>query len=442
MGTTPHVAIVGAGFGGLGVAEQLDHVPVEVTLIDQHNYHTFQPLLYQVATSLLNAEDVGAPVRSLFRHQDNVTYRMATVTGVDMPGHTIQLKDGTQISYDYLVLAGGTTVNYFNTPGAAEHAFPLYTLANAIKLRNRILERFEAADRNRALIEDGALNFVIVGAGPTGVETAGALSDLFYNLLPRDYHDLATDKARIIIVEMGKDDEAVKSVYWGPQGVLAHARRGSAIIDMSTVLPDTSRRLCDRTREAGMKCLDSPISGSTPLPEKGTLTLFCGGDEELFQAAQPIFSSIASQYFYLGGGGSGSAMKLVANTLLGVGMQAIAESVAFGQKEGLDRHRLLEVLSHTAVIAPAHLGKLTRADAGDYSAQFAIRLMNKDFGLVLETAAAAKVPMPATSAAVQMNLAEFAEGKEGDFSAVIPLMERLARVETSEAKGFSKQRAL
>ena len=205
MGTTPHVAIVGAGFGGLGVAEQLDHVPVEVTLIDQHNYHTFQPLLYQVATSLLNAEDVGAPVRSLFRHQDNVTFRMATVTGVDMPGHKIQLKDGTQISYDYLVLAGGTTVNYFNTPGAAEHAFPLYTLMNAVKLRNRVLERFEATDRDPALIDDGALNFVIVGAGPTGVETAGALSDLFYNLLPRDYHQLATEKARIIMVEMGKE---------------------------------------------------------------------------------------------------------------------------------------------------------------------------------------------------------------------------------------------
>ena len=205
MSNTPHVAIVGAGFGGLEVAEQLAHVPVEVTLIDRHNYHTFQPLLYQVATSLLNAEDVGAPVRSMFRHQDNVTFRMATVTGVDVAGHTIQLEDGKQISYDYLVLAGGATVNYFNTPGAAEHAFPLYTLMDAVKLRNRILERFEAADRNPALIEDGALNFVIVGAGPTGVETAGALSDLFYNLLPHDYHQLATEKARVIIVEMGKE---------------------------------------------------------------------------------------------------------------------------------------------------------------------------------------------------------------------------------------------
>src|ERR1700755_1495366 len=201
----PHVVIVGAGFGGLGVAEQLAHVPAGVTLIDRHNYHTFQPLLYQVATSLLNAEDVGAPVRSMFRHQDNVTFRMATVTGVDVPGREIQLEDGGPVAYDYLVLAGGATVNYFSTPGAAEHAFPLYTLTNAVKLRNRILERFEAAAREPALIEEGALNFVIVGAGPTGVETAGALSDLFYNLLPRDYHQLATENARVIIVEMGKE---------------------------------------------------------------------------------------------------------------------------------------------------------------------------------------------------------------------------------------------
>jgi len=236
-----------------------------------------------------------------------------------------------------------------------------------------------------------------------------------------------------VILSSLTNDEAVKSVYTGPKGVFAHLRRGSAVIEMSTVLPATSRQLYELSREAEVKCLDSPVSGSTPSAEEGTLTLFCGGDEELFQAAQPIFSSIAGQNFYLGGSGSGTAMKLVANTLLGVGMQAIAESIALGQKEGLDRHRLLEVLSHTAVIAPAHLGKLTRADAGDYSAQFAIRLMNKDFGLVLATAAASRVPMPATAAAFQMNVAEFSESKEEDFSAVIALMERLAGLETSEA---------
>jgi 3-hydroxyisobutyrate dehydrogenase-like beta-hydroxyacid dehydrogenase len=236
-----------------------------------------------------------------------------------------------------------------------------------------------------------------------------------------------------VVLSSLTNDDVVKSVYADPQGVFAYVRRGSAIIDMSTVSPATSRELYDLSRDAGVKCLDSPVSGSTPAAEEGTLTLFCGGDEELFEAAQPIFSSIASQYFYLGGSGSGTAMKLVANTLLGVGMQAIAESVALGQREGLDRHRLFEVLSRTAVIAPAHLGKLSRADAGDYSVQFPIRLMNKDFGLVLETAAAAKVPMPATAAAFQMNISQLSDGKEEDFSAVITLMERLARLETSNA---------
>src|SRR5262249_13239281 len=203
MSKNPHVVIVGAGFGGLGVAEQLDHVPVEVTLIDRHNYHTFQPLLYQVATSLLNAEDVGAPVRSIFRHQENLNFRLGTVTGINVPARKIQIEDAEEIGFDYLVLAGGATVNYFGTPGAAAYAFPLYTLMNAVKLRNQVMERFEAADRDPTIVDDGALNFVVVGAGPTGVETAGALSDLFYNLLPRDYHQLATDKARIILVEAG-----------------------------------------------------------------------------------------------------------------------------------------------------------------------------------------------------------------------------------------------
>jgi NADH dehydrogenase len=205
MNKHPHVVIVGAGFGGLGVAEQLVHVPVDVTLIDRHNYHTFQPLLYQVATSLLNAEDVGAPVRSMFRKQENVNFRLGTVAGIDVPARTIRIDDGDKITFDYLVLAGGATVNYFGTPGAAEHALPLYTLTDAVKLRNHVMQRFEAADRNPKMIEDGALTFVIVGAGPTGVETAGALSDLFYNLLPRDYHQLATEKAQVILVEMGHE---------------------------------------------------------------------------------------------------------------------------------------------------------------------------------------------------------------------------------------------
>src|ERR1051326_80353 len=107
MSKYPHVVIVGAGFGGLGVAEQLAHVPVDFPLIDRHNYHTFHPLLYQVATSLLNAEDVGAPVRSLFRHQENVNFRLGKVTGIDVPGRKIKMEEGDQKNFYYLLLLGG-----------------------------------------------------------------------------------------------------------------------------------------------------------------------------------------------------------------------------------------------------------------------------------------------------------------------------------------------
>src|SRR5215467_1933665 len=141
----------------------------------------------------------------MFRHQENVNFHLATVTGIDVPGRKISLENGEETTYDYLVLAGGATVNYFGTPGAAEHSFPLYTLMNAVKLRNQVMQQFEMADRDPSIIDDGALNFIVVGAGPTGVETAGALSDLFYNLLPQDYHQLATEKARIILIEMGHE---------------------------------------------------------------------------------------------------------------------------------------------------------------------------------------------------------------------------------------------
>jgi 3-hydroxyisobutyrate dehydrogenase-like beta-hydroxyacid dehydrogenase len=150
-----------------------------------------------------------------------------------------------------------------------------------------------------------------------------------------------------------------------------------------------------------------------------------GGSEDAsaatpcFDAADSIFRVIARKYFYLGPSGSGATMKLVVNSLLGIGMQAIAEAVAFGEKAGLDRNRLLDVLSQTAVVAPAHVGKLQGAMTGDYRPQFPLRLMNKDFGLILNLAAAVGAEMPATRAASEVNAAQSAQGQEQDFSAVI-----------------------
>jgi 3-hydroxyisobutyrate dehydrogenase-like beta-hydroxyacid dehydrogenase len=172
--------------------------------------------------------------------------------------------------------------------------------------------------------------------------------------------------------------------------------------------------------------LDVTISGSTPVAEQGALTLFGGGDQGCFASAESIFRVIARRYFYLGPSGSGATMKLVVNSLLGVGMQAIAEALVLGEKAGLDRNRLLDVLSQTAVVAPAHVGKLERAIKGDYSPQFPLRLMNKDFGLILNLAAEVGAHMPATRAAYEVNATQSEQGKEQDFSAVILQMEKQA----------------
>src|SRR6266852_2448064 len=202
----------------------------------------------------------------------------------------------------------------------------------------------------------------------------------------------------------------------------------TVVLEMSTISPEGSRKLQRHGAGVGVEVLDVAISGSTPAAEEGVLTLLIGGNRELFLAAEPIFQVFARQYFLLGGSGSGTAMKLVVNTLLGIGMQAIAEAVVLGEKVGLDRERLLEVLSQTAVIAPAHVGKLARAAINDYSPQFPLRLMNKDFQLILKAAAQEHFPMPATAAAFRVNSDELAHNDEQDFSAVLHRMETVAGI--------------
>ena len=235
-----------------------------------------------------------------------------------------------------------------------------------------------------------------------------------------------------ILLSCLPSDEAVLNTYIGQDGVFANAHRCPLVIDMSTVYPETSQQLSRLASEHGIDILDVTISGSTPTAEKGLLTLFGGGDKACFEAAESIFRVIARKYFYLGPSGSGATMKLVVNTLLGIGMQAIAEAVALGQKAGLDRNRLLNVLSETAVVAPAHVGKLERAIKSDYSPQFPIRLMNKDFGLILNLAAAVGVRMPATGAAFEINARQADEGAEQDFSAVILQMEEQAHLGSTD----------
>jgi 3-hydroxyisobutyrate dehydrogenase-like beta-hydroxyacid dehydrogenase len=237
-----------------------------------------------------------------------------------------------------------------------------------------------------------------------------------------------------VVLSCLPSDEAVLETYRGADGVLAQANRGSVVIDMSTVYPETSQELARLGSERGVEVLDVTISGSTPTAENGLLTLFGGGNKERFDTAESIFRVIAKNYFYLGPNGSGATMKLVVNTLLGIGMQAIAEAVALGEKAGLDRNRLLDVLSQTAVVAPAHAGKLQRVKKNDYSPQFPIRLMNKDFGLILNLAAAVGARMPAAGAAFEINARQSDQGQEQDFSAVILQMEKQAHLDVRDER--------
>jgi 3-hydroxyisobutyrate dehydrogenase-like beta-hydroxyacid dehydrogenase len=241
-----------------------------------------------------------------------------------------------------------------------------------------------------------------------------------------------------VVLSSLPNDGVVRSVYTGSEGVLEHIRRGSMIIEMSTVSPETSRELYRLASARGVSVLDVPVSGSTPAAEQGLLTLLGGGDEDSFNTAQAIFDAIGRQHFYLGPSGSGATMKLVVNSLLGVGMQAIAEAIVLGENAGLDRHRLFDVLSKTAVIAPAHVGKLAKALDHDYRPEFAVGLMNKDFRLILDTAAAVRAPMPTAAAAFPINNAEFADHPDYDFCAVIDRMEDLARVNLARQRSHGE----
>jgi NADH dehydrogenase len=234
-----HVIIVGGGFAGVGCARRLaKHDDVRVTLIDRNNYHQFQPLLYQVATSQLAPSDIAFSLRKLFHDDLNVDVKLAEVASLDPATHSITTTDGERYAGDAVVLATGSQPNFFRTPGADDHAFPLYCLDDATRLRSRILGVFEDADRDPALIEQGALNFVVVGGGPTGVEVAGALADLIHDTMSAEYHHLAVTAAQIHVVDLGhtllgafsdKAHDYVAKVL-GKKGVRLHL--GVAVTDI------------------------------------------------------------------------------------------------------------------------------------------------------------------------------------------------------------------
>lgn len=198
------VVIVGAGFAGLWAARRLGsraaRKRVTVTIIDRNNYHTFPPLLYQVAAAEIEPEAIVYPIRGIFRDTPNVTAVMSTVTGIDL--HTrLVLTDGPPIPYDYLILATGSRTAYFSVPGAEECTFGLKTLEEAVTLRSHILACFERAAMDRENVPEGLLTVAVVGAGATGLEFAGALAELMATPLRRDFPLLARDKAKVILLD-------------------------------------------------------------------------------------------------------------------------------------------------------------------------------------------------------------------------------------------------
>jgi len=199
-----HVVIVGGGFGGLQLANDLKGAPVRITLIDRRNHHLFQPLLYQVATTLLATSEIAWPIRSFFRDRPEVTTLLAEVVGVDSEAHQVLLKGGQTIAYDTLVLATGATHAYFGHDEWEPVAPGLKTLEDATTIRRRVLLAFEQAElESDPAVRDALLTFTIVGAGPTGVELAGIISELARTTLPKEFRNIDTSKARIILVEAG-----------------------------------------------------------------------------------------------------------------------------------------------------------------------------------------------------------------------------------------------
>ena len=196
--------IVGGGFGGLFAAKALKRLPVRVTLVDRHNHHVFQPLLYQVATAGLSPGDIAAPIRWVLRHQQNVRVLLADVQAIDLAARQVQLDGGDSLSYDYLIVAAGATSSYFGHNDWSTHAPSLKTLDDALLLRARTLRAYEMAERTSdPALRKKLLTFVLVGGGPTGVEMAGAIAEIARQTLADEFRTIDTSDARVILVEAG-----------------------------------------------------------------------------------------------------------------------------------------------------------------------------------------------------------------------------------------------
>jgi 3-hydroxyisobutyrate dehydrogenase len=246
-----------------------------------------------------------------------------------------------------------------------------------------------------------------------------------------------------IVLSSVADGAALAQVMFGDEGALAGARRGSIVVDLSTVHPRDSLRLFEAGLAKGVDVLDAAVSGSLPQAEQGQLVVFVGGEQRVYECCEPLFE-VLGKAVYMGPSGSGSTTKLCANTLLGLAMQSLAEAIALGERAGLPRGRLLEALAETSVVSPSQRSKFDNIRRDEYPPTFPLRLMFKDFSLILDHALELAVAMPATAAAAHVAAAERAREAaahvDDDFSAVVRTMRRSA-LPTVAAPGPARRAA-
>lgn len=245
------VVVIGAGFGGLAVARGLRDERIEIVVVDANNFHTFQPLLYQVATAGLGGDEIAYAVRGIFRRQRNVTFRMARVTAIDIATRTVELSAGPPLAYDTLIVAAGAVSNSFGTPGVDDHAFTLKSLEDSVALRNHVLGTFEAVAADPTTASGSALSVVVCGGGPTGVELAGGLMELFDHVLAKDFPRIDIGTARVVLVEAADRLLATFAPKSGARAERTLTRRGVEVItgagvhsvDATSVLLTDGRRI-------------------------------------------------------------------------------------------------------------------------------------------------------------------------------------------------------
>jgi NADH dehydrogenase len=269
------VLIVGGGFAGVGCAKALAKHDVDTILIDRNNYHQFQPLLYQVATDQLAPADIARPLRGIFARHESIDVKLADVVGIDAGPRTVTTADGLEYQGDHLVLAAGSRPNFFRTPGADTNAFPLYSLDDAERLRSRVIQVAEDADRDPDVVDQGALNFVVIGAGATGVETAGALADLVNETVPRAFRDIPPGAAQVHLVDPGHVVLAPFSEHVHEYAAKTLSRKGvrldlglsvKEVREDRVVLSDGSTILTRTAVWAG-GLQESPLAGLAGLPQ-------------------------------------------------------------------------------------------------------------------------------------------------------------------------------